>query len=276
MRSNSRLPLLAAIIALMTGCTHAPYTVYDWMRERGSATYRAPTAQESAELATAFAHGMAGHGARDWDRLGYEVRATSDGQALRESLPVHRGWGAYVFRTGPARALVVQAPHVESDLRTGELGLELYRETGARLLAVNSAHRSLPQADQARDAGAPFVLIGREAARPGVDAVVVQVHGYGAATAQRHGLSPETVVVSNGTRVPDPALRAAARCLTGAGFDARVFPDQARYPGGTGNVVGQAVTAGPQGRFVHLELGAGLRDGLLGDPARLRRFAACL
>ncbi|MBA2239333.1 MAG: hypothetical protein H0W24_11630 [Lysobacter sp.] len=249
--------------------------MHSWLAGGRSDCYRAPTAVESMALSAAFARGLRGGDVFGWMDLGHESTVWDAQHAVREASPRARGWGSYVFRSGDARALVVQAPHADSDRRTGDIALALYRATHARALALNSAHRALDGADQANAPGSPFALLGREAARPDVDALVVQVHGYGASTARRYGLAATDVVVSNATRVPDPALQLLAACLRGAGFDARLFPTEAPYPGGTRNAV-RAAMEGVGGRFVHLELGADVRDELLQDPTRLDAFGACL
>ena len=277
MRIDARVTLLLATMLLMTGCIHGRDPLQSWLQAGRTDRYRAPSPAESAALATAFAHGLRGAGAHDWHALGHEVLAAGDEHAVREAAPRERGWGGYVFRTGAARPLVVQAPHSESDRGTGDIAFVLYRQSNARMLALNSAHRSLDAADQANVPGAPFALLGRESAHPEIDALVVQLHGFGVATATRYGLSGQSVVVSNGTRSPDPALQLLAGCLVRAGFDARLFPVEAPYPGGTRNAVRAAMgDAGSAGRFVHLELGEELRADLVRDADRLRSLAACL
>lgn len=276
MRTDARVTLLSAMILLMAGCTHLRDPLHDWLKVGRSEYYRAPTPAESALLSGAFARELRGDNRAVWEELGYETNAFGDAHAVREAVPRTRGWGGYVFRTGAARALVLQAPHADSDRRTGVIALALYRATGARVLALNSAHRSVDRADQANAVGSTFAMLGREAAKPDVDALVLQVHGYGAATAQRHGLAASSLVLSNGTRVPDPALRDLAACLADAQFDVRVFPTQAPYPGGTRNAVRAAMAGAGAGRFVHVELGEVLRADLVQDTARLQAFAACI
>ncbi|MFC0677952.1 hypothetical protein ACFFGH_08875 [Lysobacter korlensis] len=270
------LVLVSVVMAAMSGCQHDPAASLDrWMLERRSATYRVPDAADREALSGAFAGSLAGRPASGWHALAYESTTAGGHVAVRETDPAHRGWGAYAFRTAEARPLLVQAPHSESDRHSGEIAYALYRETRARALAVNSAHRSLPQADQA-SADGPFTVLTREALRERADSVVLQVHGFGADTAARYGLSASTLVASNGTRVPDAALREVAACLREAGFDARLFPEEAPYPGGTRNAVGQAVREVPAARFMHFEMGADLRQELLTRPERVEAFAACL
>lgn len=276
MRIDPRLTLLLATICVMAACTHTRDPLADWLGERRSDGYRPPDAADTAALAAAFDAALRDDAHAHWAALGYESRAFDEGTAVREAAPVQRGWGAYVFRAGPAAALVVQAPHVDSDLLTGEIALSVYRARRARALALSTAHRRLPDADQANATGAPFSLLAVEAVAHEPGTAIVQLHGYGEATAREHALSPDAVVVSNGTRRPDAALRALAGCLRTAGFDARVYPEQAPYPGGTRNAVRRAIAAREAGRFVHLELGRRLRDALVRDPKRVEAFAACL
>ncbi|MEJ7746916.1 MAG: hypothetical protein WKF61_09230 [Luteimonas sp.] len=251
-----------------------------WMRRGYSEYYRVPAEEERARLAHGFASGFAsGFAVQDampWRQLGY-VDAHIDGSlALREATPAFRGWGAYAFRLGGGRRLVLQAPHSESDIGTARIGLGLYAHALGRAVALNSAHRSLPDADQAGAADTPFVMFTQEALRAGPDTLVVQLHGFGEATARKYGLTGDTMVASNATREPDPALRAFANCARVAGIDVRLFPEEAAYPGGTRNAVGRLVRHYPEARFMHLEMGVSLRASLVREPSRLQAFAACL
>lgn len=276
MRIDPRVTLWAATIFLMAGCTPMRDPLQDWLRQGYAGRYRPPAPAESAALAAAFARGLRGEGVQDWDALGFEVRDDDRTLAVREREPRARGWGSYAFRSGAARPLVLQAPHGESDRRTDEIAFVLFTETNARAYAVNAAHRALDGADQANAPGSPFAQLGRAAAHPGVDATVVQVHGYGRATAERHRLGASTLVVSDGTRDPAAHVRRLAACLADAGFDARLFPAQAPYPGGTRNAVRAAMAGQGAGRFIHLELGEALRDELVRDRPRVEALAACL
>lgn len=251
-----------------------------WMRSGYSEYYRVPAEEERASLAHGFASGFAsGLAVRDampWRQLGY-VDAQIDGSlALHEATPAFRGWGAYAFRLDGGRPLVLQAPHSESDMGTATIGLGLYTLARGRAVALNSAHRSLPDADQASAADTPFLLFTQEALRVGPDTLVVQLHGFGEATARKYGLTGNTMVASNATREPDPALRAFAACARDAGIDVRLFPQEAAYPGGTRNAVGRLVRNYPEARFMHLEMGASLRASLVREPSRLQAFAECL
>lgn len=266
---------------IIAGCaTDRGSDLERWMRRGYSESYRVPVEEERTRLAegfaSGFASGLAVQDAAPWRQLGY-VGAQIDGSlALHEATPAFRGWGAYAFRPGDARRLVVQAPHSESDIGTAPIGLGLYALARGRAVALNSAHRSLPDADQAGAAGTPFLLFTQQALRAEPDTLVVQLHGFGEATARKYGLTGDTMVASNATRKPDPALRAFAACARDAGIDVRLFPEEAAYPGGTRNAVGRLVRQSPEARFMHLEMGASLRASLVREPSRLQSLAACL
>lgn len=279
MRLDRRLTtaLLLIVLGALSGCLRTRgVSMDDWLGASYSRTYAAPTPAQAAALTAAFDAALLGQAEQPWSAVHYESWRWPDGFALRETAPPSLGWGAYVFRERPARALLVQAPHADSDRLTGTVALAVYRLTQARAVAINSAHRRLAGADQANVDGAPFALLSEAALLREPTTVVLQLHGYGRDTADRHGLSAATVVVSNGTREPDDALRAQAACLVQRGFDARVFPEQAGYPGGTGNAVRRVVDRHAGARFVHLELGADLRERLTRQPDLLGTFAACL
>ena len=268
-------------MVILAGCaTDRGSDLERWMRRGYSEYYRVPTEEEKARLASGFATGFAGglavQDATPWPQLGYADAQIDGSLALRESKPAFRGWGAYAFRLGGGRRLILQVPHSESDIGTARIGLGLYAVGLGRGIALNSAHRSHSDADQASAADTPFLLFTQEAFRAAPDTLVVQLHGFGEVTARKHGLTGDSMVASNGTRKPDPMLRAFAACARDAGIDVRLFPEQAAYPGGTRNAVGRLVRNHPEARFMHLELGASLRASLLRDPSRLPAFAACL
>lgn len=266
------LPLLIA----MTGCVHDTSALRPWLRASYSETYRRPADADRTGLADAFARALRDRDPSGWAALHYESLHAEGQLAVREARPAVRGWGAYAFRDDGGRALLIQAPHSESDRDTGDIGLGVYLLARARALGLNSAHRSLPDADQAGAPDTPFLVMAEEALRLDPATVIVQIHGFGAETAERYGLSLDGAVVSNASREPDDALRAAARCMHDAGIDARLFPDEAPYPGGTRNAIGRLVARSGRGRFMHLELGSRLRRRLASDPSLLEAFASCL
>ncbi len=273
-----RLPAIASIaVLILASCaTDRGSDLERWMRHGYSDSYRVPTEEERARLAAGFASGFASPDAAHFQQPGFVSARINGSLALREASPAVRGWGAYAYRLVGGRHLILQAPHSESDIGTAQIGLALYTHALGSAFALNSAHRSLPDADQASASNTPFELFTRAALHAEPDKLVVQLHGFGKETARKYALTSDTLVASNGTREPDTGLRAFAACARDAGIDVRLFPEQAAYPGGTRNAVGRLVRNYPEARFMHLEMGAALRIALIREPARLQAFAACL
>lgn len=276
MRLIRLLPWFALALA---GCAHDPdRSLHDWLKQGNGTAYEPLDDASARALGDAFSASLSAgpRRAQAWQALAFDQLDSNTQWAVREQAAARRGWGAYVFRASPSRPLLIQAPHADSDLGTGTIALALYRQSSAWALALNSTARTTAaQADQAHAGTGPFMLLTDAALTLDASTVLVQVHGFGSQTARRFDLADDSVVLSNGTTDPDQALRQLAACLVAAGFDARLFPGQARYPGGTGNSVGRRMRERAAGRFVHLELGAALRRQLA-QPARLEAFSACL
>ncbi len=198
---------------------------------------------------------------------------------IYEAGPAWRGTGFYVFRVGPAKEVLLQAPHSFHDMHTGDLMLETFRQTKARGVYVNSVHRYRSHPDEDEDAlGHPadmahntdsvFYMMSIEYLRTVRDALVVQVHGYRDKRLKEAGFE---IVVSDGTEEPHPRVRKAAVVLAEQlkGTKVAIYPDDTKKLGATGNTVGRWVTHSKIGAFLHLELAIAVRKGWKADPKAL-------
>lgn len=198
--------------------------------------------------------------------------------ALREREDARRGAGAYVFRTGEAQNVVLQAPHVFFDLGTETIGAQLFtcapEGFRPRVFLTNTAHRYKGRAGERRDdpdhpadlAHNPdhlFQVATDAVVRSVPDVRIVQLHGFGPSESKREEVA---AVISAGTRSPGVLTRKVATRLTSVlGEGIRVFPDDTDRLGGTKNAQGRLLQAYPKARFVHLELSAPLRRALRGS-----------
>lgn len=217
--------------------------------------------------------------------------------ALVTELPTaRRGAGAYVIRIGRVRTeTIVQAPHTFSDEGTLPLAVALFRAADARALAVNTVHRrgqagqvpvqleqpsdesstAPPQggADVAHDEEATFQAMTTATLLMGGARSVVQLHGYA------DGRVAADVVLSAGRKGSGAPrwLRAArsqvAQALPGA--QVVVYPDDVDRLGARTNVQGK-ITRRARARFVHVELGASLRNRLRDDEDACHALIAAL
>ena len=91
--------------------------------------------------------------------------------------------GSYIVRDNPAHALIITAPHSQSDAYTGELAQLLFEDTGARGAAWNTAPRIATEEcpsglDLTTDRWHPFSAFSLAFADSHRNGLVVQLHGY--------------------------------------------------------------------------------------------------
>ena len=245
-------------------------TAARWLRRVRSDRYSAPDPAWLRRFADAVPLGSASDDDA-WRALGFEPRRTSGSLWLRETAPA-AGRGAYALRD--SSGLLLQAPHADTDVGTGEIALRLFEETHARALALNNVRRdTAPGADQARSPLGPFVRMATALAEQDPALCVVQLHGFSHHTAKRLTLSTDAIVVGGGSDDHNASL---AACLRKRGFPAQATSAATRDLAGRGNAVGIALQRLGRGRFIHLELGPDQRDRLLRDSTARSRLWQCL
>lgn len=207
------------------------------------------------------------------------------GQVLAEKMEDRRGAGLLVLRNGPARPLLLEVPHSFYDEGTLDIGLAAFVSSGARALLVNTVHRygasgAPPPVDadgkkqdspfDVAHAEASFFLSAHAACVDGLAGLeVVQLHGFADAAVP----SADLVLSASGSRAdPVAPARALERAL---GIRVAVYPTQIRVLGGTLNRQAHySIAAGSP--FLHAEMSRSLRDGLIADADRMRRFSEAL
>jgi phage replication-related protein YjqB (UPF0714/DUF867 family) len=254
----------------------ASSTMSRWLRRARAERYIAPDPLWLSSFEKAFEDTLRSDRSSDdagWHALGFETRRERDMLWLRES-GVARGRGAYALRMRGARPFLLQAPHSDTDLGTGDIALRLFEESNASVLALNNARRDLaPGADQAHSPQGPFARMAAALSKHGLATHVVQLHGFSTATAQRLKLSLDTIVVGGGNATRNAET---AACLRGQGFAAQAADTDTRELAGRSNAVGLALRRLGRGRFIHLEIGPDQRARLLRDRDARRRLSQCL
>lgn len=250
-----------------------------------------PDRARFAEAQRMFAHALAG---RSSSLLQAEAAAVGliasgasrewQGAVLTEAADDCKGRGTYLVRDERgALPLALTAPHRGADQHTGTLAASLFLESRATAAAWNSAPRN-PQADcphaldLARERYHPFTAFALAFARQHPEGLVVQLHGFDRQNRHEAAARDASMILSNGTRVPDARVLDLADCLSLslAPHSARVFPVETGELGALANAQGMALREGGFNGFVHLELSADLRRDLVGDDALRARFRTCL
>ena len=246
-----------------------------WLRRVRADRYITPDPAWTRMFTGAVQAGVAGDD-DTWHTLGFETRRSAGVLWLRETTPA-TGHGAYALRD--SGTLLLQAPHADTDLGTGQIALRLFEETDAAALALNNVRRDIaPGADQAHSPAGPFVAMATALVKAALvkqkeTMRVVQLHGFSSETAERLALSAETIVVGGGSSEHNAKL---AACLREQGIPAQATGPGTRELAGRGNAVGAALQSLGKGRFVHLELGPGQRERMLRDSEARRKLSKCL
>ncbi len=242
--------------------------IVDAMPGRGSEGYARPSPEEASEFADLASSMEAGDlgGARrsaealDYTLVWYEDNATGRRllMAREEADPSReagRGWGTLVADPGGDDVLV-EVPHPGFDIKTPQVGVELFRETEARVLLVAGAHRYAWGDKRSDVAHAPDTAFdaAHEALLP--TRYVVQLHGFHSGGKGRY---PE-VVLSGGVAPAPAGVKAVYRSMKGAGIDVGLFDGGSRFGDLAGTTNVQGISAREAGsRFIHVELARDLR-----------------
>ena len=228
--------------------------------------YRPPTSRER-DAALAAVDDLVGGDvtpglAARFDELGFDTGVDVDpASGRRYRLAVSRtgtarAWGAVAVDADGGRRVLIEVPHLRSDLYTEDLGLALFRAVPGASLLVAGAHRRAGRgrADVAHHADSlVHAIAGRlgDRGRP-----EVQLHGFDDA-----GLPDVDAVISPGAGPVNPLAEDIARALGDAGFTVRTAwnGDDCGSLEGRTNVQGRAAAAAKR-PFVHVELSPRLRD----------------
>lgn len=183
------------------------------------------------------------------------------------------GAGILAYRCGVAKDLVWQAPHPFFDLKTGNITLRLFEESGARAGMWATYHRfraeddevrldSVHPADVSAEPGSLFQAMTAGLAAGDRQLRFVQVHGFAQKTARKW----RAVVSSGDTREPLEQVGARLSSVLGS---VGVYGVDDLPLGATLNAQGRLL---PPGRFLHLELNPEVRAKL----RNVRKFRAAL
>jgi hypothetical protein len=238
-------------------------------------------------------------------RVGLRVESWDvDGQSywvLIEAPERRRGTGAYIVRVGVALddehpAILLEAPHSDFDLGTGEIAGELFFHPPPgkrpRALFMNTMHRYQIEpgrrqkradspADVAHNPDHMYNAATDAAAAKLGDVVVIQIHGFADSVDDSEGAALPAgtlMVVSAGDkRGSSPLSAAIAARLRGAfGDGVRRFPEESKALGATTNAQNRTLAARSGARFIHVESSAEMRKELRASPKKLETFGTIL
>ena len=214
-----------------------------------------------------------------WFKLDFELLSVREGDedflVLKEIEGYKTGRGFYVFRTGQATAITLQAPHSSNDLYTGEIVLHLFQEDRAVAGAWNTVPRS--KADLTHLSESYFQSFALAFAQIYPNGVVLQLHGFKQDKRKSRSGAEADMIISGGTKHPATWLLQTAECLKRsiAGV-VRLYPQDVRDLGAATNKNAQALRGIGYDGFMHVEMSAALRMRMRDDQATRQAFLKCL
>ena len=251
------------------------------------AQHRAPEPAEVARSQALFEREFASVAlptAQEWAKAGFTLLSRcADGHHLRVLRDAQdAGQGFFIFNPTPRRNVVIQAPHRDSDLRSGEIALRLFVEGGLRAGAWNTVHRRGPErqsldTDLAHVQRSHFQALTAALARKAPEARLLQLHGYAQQRRRSAAGRASQLILSAGRREVSAAAADLHACLVRRfGTQALLYPTQVQELGGTTNAQSRLLQAQGHGGFLHLELSRPLREELVESPPRRRDLLECL
>lgn len=241
------------------------------------APYRPPESSERLRLLSALRALEAGDSARAADEageLGGTVRTGVDKETGRPfglvvSAADERAWGWYLIDMSAPVRLAIEVAHPNSDLRSEEIGLALYRAVPGSVLAVAGTHRRAGDddaGDVAHRTDSMFHAVAGDFAERGLPQV--QLHGF-----HDENLPDTDVVVSPGATDADQSARRVAERIDDEDFRVcRSWEQDCGQLEGTTNEQGR--DAAREGTpFVHVEISRSIRDDRDAWSALVRALA---
>jgi hypothetical protein len=239
------------------------------------APYRPPESAEKRRLRSALRALEAGEPSRAADEareLGYKIRTGVDRETGRPfGLAVNaadeRAWGWYLIDLSAPVRLAIEVPHPNSDLRTEEIGLALYRAVPGSVLLVAGTHRRVDDdaGDVAHRTDSMFHAVAGDLAERGLPQV--QLHGF-----HDDNLPDTDVVISPGAGDAGDPVRSVADRID---EDFRVCRswtrDCGRLEGRTNEQGRDAARYGTP--FVHVEISRSVRDDRAAWSSLVRAMA---
>lgn len=222
--------------------------------------YRPPRRAERRQLLSGLRALEAGESPRAAEDLGFTTRTGVDEETgrpfgLLADPGDERAWGWYLVDRSARAELVVEVPHPNSDLRTEEIGLALYRAVPGSILMVAGTHRRAGDdaGDVAHRTDSMFHAVARDLAGRGLPQI--QLHGF-----HDDNLPDTDVVISPGAGDAGGLVRRVADRIDDADF--RVCRSWRRDCGRLeGRTNEQGRDAARQGTpFVHVEISRSVRD----------------
>ncbi|MFY0641077.1 MAG: hypothetical protein JXR16_08530 [Bermanella sp.] len=191
------------------------------------------------------------------------------------------GAGDYRFSKAITSGIVVMAPHRYHDKHTGVITKIAFNKFKLTSVALNSLPRySGKPVAQSADLARSFSSFHSAYARAFVKVYpmgkLIQLHGFSAEKRKTREAQQADIIISNGTAWPGAYLLDLQTCLSKHSWKTLRYPKEVSELGATSNSIGKLLRQLGHAGFIHIELSANTRDGILNKKKLRSNFVNCM
>jgi len=253
--------------------------------EREGDSYFQISSDELIQAKQAFKQSLDCNNTDDiWQSLAMTMHNTDNGLMLTEAAHAQYGRGLFmVSQSEPEQPWLIQAPHADTDLYTGEIASKLYLEGDFKAGQWNTRSRKIAitqrvgKADQAHLNHSYWQALTQAFAESYPNGKIIQLHGFSQSKRKTKAARTLDLILSSGSRKPPQWLQKAALCLEQSlDINVGLYPYDVKELGGTKNTQGRLLRNMGHHGFLHLEMSKPLRKQLLKQKIVRQKLLGCL
>jgi len=184
------------------------------------------------------------------------------------------GGGFYIIRYKKVSKSMISIPHRFHDLKTGNIGYKLMRESSYRAAAFNTVHRKTM--DAAHTEFTLFNAFHLAFAKTYPQESIYQLHGFSNTKRSTLAAQDAHIIVSSSSRYLTAAAQKVYSCLNKESGKCLLYGKNIFELGGTKNIQSMSLRDEGYRNFVHIELNSLMRDKLKKDAGLRARIAGCM
>lgn len=184
------------------------------------------------------------------------------------------GQGLFMVRYGGEVKHMLSMPHSFYDLKSGEIGLKLYKDHPLRAAVFNTVHRDIM--DSAHTEQTLFTAFHSAFATLYSREYIYQLHGFSNKTRSSNKGKKSDFIISTGKQIYGDKLMRMRKCIESQGYSCSIYGMDIDELGGTTNAQLHHLQQLGYFKFVHMELNYDTRKKLSKSSVISRDLIRCL
>lgn len=241
---------------------------------RHDSYYLAINAQESETARKLFTQELKQQ-KPDWQPLNM-LRLPLDSMLVLQEENTHKtGRGLYAIKMG-GKAYLLQAPHSETDLYTGQIVAQLFSDYPFQAAAWNTVSRK--QADMAHLSESYFQSFTQAFVESIPNGKVIQLHGFEQKKRKSADGQDADMIISAGIANPPDWVKKIAHCFKQSlsSYQIKLYPEDIQELGALTNAQNNLLQSLQYQSFLHIEMSKPLRETLANNAQLRQQFNMCL